>query len=202
MTKAWYDTAPESWITATRNVDITSHYNRFIPNMPPNAHILEIGCGAGRDAKYFTDMFFHVTAIDISENMCMLTKEYTGPDLDVRCMSILDLDSSKKYDGVWALAALVHATDEELPQMLLKIKNSMQSGAEFYTVFKYAEQSWYDSHGRFYNWMTTARLETLLRDAGFENINIVNEADRMGRSEEWLCVSCHSPAPALDMSPS
>jgi hypothetical protein len=45
----------------------------------------------------------------------------------------------------------------------------------FYTTFKFAENSWTDANGRFYNWMTPSRLTSLLSDAGFERIEITQE---------------------------
>ena len=38
--------------------------------LAPKAHILDFGCGSGRDTKYFLEQGFQVTAIDGSAELC------------------------------------------------------------------------------------------------------------------------------------
>ncbi len=199
--RSWYDNAPTTWIDTTREVDVSSHYQRFVPLLRPNAHVLEIGCGAGRDAKHFNDLFLRITAIDASPTMCDETRAHAGPEVKVECVPLLEFNSDgQRYDGVWALAALVHATDDELARSFPKIASLLQPGAPFYTTFKFAENSWTDANGRFYNWMTPSRLTSLLSDAGFERIEITQENDTMGRPESWLSCVCIAKHPVLSPS--
>ena len=100
----WYDNAPTTWIDTTRKVDVSSHYQRFVPLLRPNAHVLEIGCGAGRDAKHFNDLFLRITAIDASPTMCDETRAHAGPEVKVECVPLLEFNSDgQRYDGVWGL---------------------------------------------------------------------------------------------------
>ena len=40
--------------------------------------ILDFGCGAGRDTKFFIEKGFNVSAIDGSKNLCDFASIYTG----------------------------------------------------------------------------------------------------------------------------
>lgn len=42
-------------------------YRRFFDRLPDGAHILDAGCGSGRDATAFATKGFRVTALDASE---------------------------------------------------------------------------------------------------------------------------------------
>lgn len=55
-----------------------THYEIFEKNIPCGGKILDLGCGSGRDSKYFIENGYHVTAIDGSAEMCMRTSKYLG----------------------------------------------------------------------------------------------------------------------------
>ena len=46
--------------------------------LPVGSRILDFGCGSGRDAKYFLEKGYQVTAIDGSAELCRLASEFTG----------------------------------------------------------------------------------------------------------------------------
>lgn len=65
--------------------------------LPKNAHILDAGCGSGRDAKYFQSQGHNVTAFDASEEMIKLsTKETNQQTLHLHFQ---DLDFKQEFDG-------------------------------------------------------------------------------------------------------
>jgi SAM-dependent methyltransferase len=50
----------------TGDVDMTLLYRRFLPLLPEAAHVLDAGCGSGRDALAFARRGHRVTAFDAS----------------------------------------------------------------------------------------------------------------------------------------
>lgn len=67
---------------------------------------LTLGCGAGRDTKYFLSRGYQVDAVDGSEQLCRIASEYT--EIKVRQMLFQELDEKEKYDGIWACASILH----------------------------------------------------------------------------------------------
>ena len=49
-----------------------------------DASILDLGCGSGRDTRYFLERGYQVNAIDGSAELCALASEYTK--IPVRCL--------------------------------------------------------------------------------------------------------------------
>lgn len=64
-------------------------YKRFEEHLKPGSRILDLGCGSGRDSKYFLDKGNDVVSLDASETMCKKTYELTGrPALNMRIEDI------------------------------------------------------------------------------------------------------------------
>ena len=53
----------EEYTEKTINTNMTKTYNMFEKYLKPNDHILDLGCGSGRDTKHFITNY-HVTALD------------------------------------------------------------------------------------------------------------------------------------------
>ena len=66
------------FVQGTRLVDFTVVQERFTKMLPVGSRILDFGCGSGRDAKYFLEKGYQVTAIDGSAELCRLASEFTG----------------------------------------------------------------------------------------------------------------------------
>ncbi|MCC8407156.1 MAG: class I SAM-dependent methyltransferase [Rickettsia endosymbiont of Ecitomorpha arachnoides] len=49
----YYDNNAQLFYDRTINADLSDNYKEFISYLPKQAHILDAGCGVGRDSKYF-----------------------------------------------------------------------------------------------------------------------------------------------------
>lgn len=108
----FYDTATRHYADATRHIDTSVLRARLLAHVPPGGHILDAGCGSGRDARAFSDMGHRVTAFDASREMAALAQEHTG--LPVRVAEFMALDGPSslglppdtRFDAIWACASL------------------------------------------------------------------------------------------------
>jgi SAM-dependent methyltransferase len=141
--------------------------------LPDNAHILDLGCGSGRDSKTFIQKGYTVTAIDGSKELCKLACEYI--EQDVICKEFTEIDYINKFDGVWACASLLHLPSNELKQTFHKIKIALKNNGHFYTCFKYGErEEWRD--GRYFNDMTESKLQQFIID--FEVVELFRKNNK------------------------
>ena len=76
----YYNTHADRYSEITRNADMSDIYKRFEKNLKPGCRILDLGCGSGRDSKYFLDKGYDVISLDASEAMCRKTQEPTGKE--------------------------------------------------------------------------------------------------------------------------
>ncbi len=112
QTIRYYDKNAESFATSTFNVEFMDIQNKFISLLPLHGHILDFGCGAGRDTKYFINHGFKVDAVDGSESLCRIASQNTG--IKVQKMMFSELNKEQYYDGVWACSSILHLDQKEL----------------------------------------------------------------------------------------
>ena len=152
------DAYKEMWLN-----DFTNNYNFEIPDiflsyLNKNSNILDLGCGTGRDSKYFIDKGYEVTSIDGSYQMCKLAESLLNKE--VKQINFLDINYNNEFDGIFACASLLHLSNSDLLLVLRKISNALKENGILYTCFKYGETERVDK-GRFYNDMTLEKFTEL-----------------------------------------
>ena len=74
----YYEKNADEFVLATINADVSSLYKEFEGHIKRGCRILDLGCGSGRDSKYFTEQGYDVVAVDPSPAMCEKTKALSG----------------------------------------------------------------------------------------------------------------------------
>lgn len=137
-TLAYYEANAQSFFQNTHSVDMSSIYEPFLTLLPSRAHILDAGCGSGRDSLAFLKRGYEVTAMDASESMVKLASCHTGRP--VLHMSLDQLRFQDRFDGVWACASLLHVPKHGLPMLLKQLSLALKADGVMYASFKYGEE--------------------------------------------------------------
>ena len=191
-TLTWYREDAETFLSRTGNVDMTMTYDPFLELVAPGGSILDLGCGAGSAALYFTRKGYKVLAVDGCAEYCEHTRRRAG--CEVRQMLFGELDYTNAFDGVWACASLLHVQKDALPGVLRLIRRALKKHGVFYASFKYGETE-REKNGRLFSDFTEESLRTLLDEAGgFRTVKLWTTADaRPERAEErWVNVLCYA----------
>ena len=146
-TKQYYQDNAQDFFDSTVNANLSSHYDHFLRYVPEHGKILDFGCGSGRDSKYFLNKGYVVEAIDGSSEMCRLASDYCG--IQVRCMDFQDLNEDEKYDAIWACASLLHVAKDQMPTVIIKMRDALVSSGVMYISFKYGNYEG-ERNGRFF----------------------------------------------------
>ncbi len=158
-TITYYNEHASSFIEQTISVDLRGTQDHFLSLLPRCAHILDFGCGSGRDIKYFRSKGYRAEGVDGSDEMCFRASRYT--ETKVRKMLFQDLTDVASFDGVWAAASVLHLSSEELPFVLQKMATATVDLGVLYLSFKYGEFEGMRSE-RFYNDMTERKFRRIL----------------------------------------
>lgn len=147
--------------------EITSRYARltkFLALLPPDAAILELGCGAGGDSAEMIARGYDVTATDGSPELAEIASRRLGRP--VGTLLFHDLDSVEAYDGVWANACLLHVPRDRLANVLSLIHRALKPGGAFYASYKAGDGDGRDKLDRYYNYPTEDWLRATYAQAG------------------------------------
>jgi len=155
----FYEHRADAICRETLTLDMTPLYARFLPHLPSRGHILDAGCGCGRDARAFLERGFRVTAFDAAPAMAALAQAHIGQP--VRVMRFQDLDECACFNGIWACASLLHVPITELPTVLNRLAKALRPHGILYASFKYGRGE-REHQGRRFTDLDEAGLAALL----------------------------------------
>src|SRR5699024_1275409 len=109
----------------------------FLRLLPAQAHLLDAGCGAGRDTKAFAQLGHKVEAFDACEALVAIARQHSN--VHVKHSTFTTFTSANKFDGIWACASLLHVPARKLPATFAYLANFLKEQGVFYVSFKYGE---------------------------------------------------------------
>ena len=161
QTLKYYDDNAETFAGSTQNVEFTATQDRFLAKIKLGGRILDFGCGAGRDTRYFLGKGYVVEAVDGSAKMCRIASDYAG--IPVRQMLFQDLHEQDRYDGIWACSSILHLNRKDLVDVLGKMAVALKEHGYIYTSFKYGEFEGYRNE-RYFIDFTESTVASLLQE--------------------------------------
>ncbi|MEK7609962.1 MAG: class I SAM-dependent methyltransferase [Patescibacteria group bacterium] len=138
----------------------------------PEGHIVDLGCGAGRDAVLFmSDSRYMYLGVDISPNM-IRQAQLLVTKAPFQIMNICHPDLwPNSANGFWAAGSLLHLPKEKLPQALNSIRSFVKIGGIGFIALKEGDGEKFvsDPNGsRFFAFYQQEEFSTILRSHRFE----------------------------------
>ena len=195
-TDAYYERNAQQFIDDTLNVDMRTLYAPFLAELPASTHILDAGCGSGRDAHAFQKLGHQVSAFDASEKLAAHASQLLGVSVPVK--RFVEVDEVERYEGIWACASLLHVPANQLPDAFARLWRALKPGGVLYCSFKLGngERQHTDRHFTDANEQRIGEWTQTL--PGLSRMNCwVTEDQRPGRAEQWLNVLLHKVASKL-----
>lgn len=182
----YYNINASSFTSDTISVDFDEKHNALLKYLESGAHILDFGCGSGRDSKAFLQKGYKVTAMDGSIEMCKVATKLIGQTVENKKFN--ELEDENVYDAIWACASILHVPSIDLSQIIENMTRALKPGGYMYVSFKYGDFEG-ERNGRHFTNMTETRLEELLQP--FQQLEILETSItgdvREGRGDEmWL----------------
>lgn len=184
-TLEYYNKNAQIYFKQTIEASIEENYGRFLSKISPNSYILDLGCGSGRDSKYFLEQGYKVKAIDGSIEMCKLASKYIGQE--VQCMKFDELSEENIYDGIWACSSILHVEKENLPDILSKMIKALKTNGIIYTAFKKGK-GYEIKEGKYYNFLTKEELTSILEE--------INKRNKLNKNEKVELVDYFETLPS------
>lgn len=179
---------------ATARAEPSRLLDSFLSQLPTGAHVLELGCGDGRDSEAMLARGF---VVDPSDGVVAMAKQAsTRLKRPVRVMRFDQLDALDAYDGVWANASLLHIPRASLPGILARIFRALKPGGLHMATYKAGDIDGRDGLGRYFNYAATEALEFAYRaSAGWDVLSVegFEGGDYEGGRRPWIVVTARKP---------
>lgn len=193
-TGQFYATRAEEWAAHLPH-NVSPALCGFLRHLPDGAHILDLGCGDGRDAQYMESRGFTVDATDGVASMVELTsKRISHP---ARLMLFEELNAEAAYDAIWAHASLHHATADALPDLLARVHRALKPGGWHFSNYKGGTGGKRDAQERFYSYIPEGVLRAAYGKAGpWAKFTLETDNDGTGFGGErtiWHDVTTQKP---------
>jgi SAM-dependent methyltransferase len=198
MTVDYYNHNADAFQQRTRECGVSRLHEAFASLLPPGAHILDAGCGPGRDAVAFVNRGFRVTAFDASSAMVDLATKTTGQP--VLLMTFAELAFEEQFDGIWANASLLHVRQTEIDDVLARLAKALKPAGVLYMSVKVGDGERILPDGRvFCDYTENSLRETIGRQPSFTILNIHQSAvdPRQTDPRPWL----HATMRKLQLEP-
>lgn len=187
----FYNNNSKSYIESTLSVDMSHLYKDFLKHIPKGGHILDLGCGSGRDSLEFIKQGYNITAVDGSKELSIAASKIIGQE--VICSKFEELKLTEKFHGIWACASLLHVNRKDILDVIKNTSSNLKDNGVFYMSFKYGEKEYIDEKGRYFNCYTEETFNELISKVeGLDIMKIYKTIDIVpGRGDIiWLNILC------------
>lgn len=107
----------------------------YFKELLPEGRVLEIGCGAGRDAQELIKMGYDYYGMDITAKLIESARKL-NPSGKFEEANLYDFRADEPFDGFWCAAVLIHLPKERIDEALQSIKKNLKSKAIGFIAMK------------------------------------------------------------------
>ena len=197
---AAYDARARAYAGRWFRVRLNDQMARWTGHLAPGARVLDVGCGAGRDVAWLTELGYAAVGVDLSGEMLREARRrgVTAPlvQADLRQLPF----RSSSYRGIWACASLLHIPKAQAGRALREMARVVHPGTIYIAVKRGVGEAWVEEEGRgrrFFAYYDPDELCALVRQAGCTVRSCWETEDRAGRSRSWINVlarcNCRMP---------
>jgi len=188
LTLGHYNQRAEDFWEGTRDHDVSQNIDallRYIEGKPPFA-ILDFGCGPGRDLKAFTELGHIAVGLEGAGRLAELARAHSGCEVWQQDFLRLDLPE-RRFDGVFANAALFHVPSQELPRVLRQLHATLKPHGVLFASNPHGhnEEGW--NRGRYGVYHDLENWRRYLSAAGFVELTHYYRPAGVPRARQpWL----------------
>lgn len=185
-TRQTYDQYADQIAERLWNADVAELCNAFCDLLPPNAAILDVGCGPGRDSDHFNSLGHWSVGMDLSIGMLREAAQRTDGHYFQGDMTAFPI-AANSLDAVWMSASLLHLPRSSAPDVLAQVYTILVSGGVLFIALKKGEgEVWQKREGlRFFTFYQEEEIADFLEKAGFD---IIKQWTNATPKQEWINV--------------
>ncbi|MFO7801018.1 MAG: methyltransferase domain-containing protein [Desulfovermiculus sp.] len=183
--KSFYQDQAQAYFEQTFGVDPSSFLQPLSQYLQPGAHILDVGCGAGRDMLWLQKRGFNCTGLDCSPALADLARRHTGLpviEADFESFEFQGLD----MDALLLVGALVHVPHERFQLIFARILSALKLHGHVLVTMKQGQGEQTRPDGRvFYLWPKDDLMH-IFEDCGLNCLEYFEQQSKIRASDIWM----------------
>ena len=191
-TQIFYELNANNYFLSTHAVDLERLWQKMNAVLQPRAYILDLGCGSGRDLRYFGGQGYRAVGLDHCHNLLKLAQNFSRRPLisaDFRSLPF----RQGVFDAVWAVGSLLHLAPQAIAPALLEIRRVLKPEAFLFASIKKGCGETIDAKGRYFKFYQRAEWQDLLTRNGYAIVEI-EESIELRQTGEITWLECLTKA--------
>jgi len=165
----------------------SEHIDEFLKSIKPKSRILDLGCGAGNNSVYLSNLGYNVIGVDLSDKMLAIAKSKKSDAKFIK-QDIGNLDFENNYfDHIIAAYSLCYLPKNQVPACLDKLYAILKPNGLLFVKLQEGTSAEISRPEPFnpklvldLNVMSLSEIKTLLKNARFEIIKTYSEEKEPG----------------------
>ncbi|MGI4839803.1 MAG: class I SAM-dependent methyltransferase [Janthinobacterium lividum] len=183
-----YEAVAEDFRQGTHDHDVSQNIEALLRHLqgPAPWHILDFGCGPGRDLQTFTRLGHVAVGLDGTERFAEMARADSGCEVWHQDFLQLDLPEAR-FDGIFANASLFHVPAQELPRVLRQLHATLKPGGALFSSNPRGDNQEGWKGQRYGAYHDLASWTALLTAAGFSELEHYYRPAGLPREQQpWL----------------
>jgi 2-polyprenyl-3-methyl-5-hydroxy-6-metoxy-1,4-benzoquinol methylase len=183
--KIFYQNQAQAYFDQTFGVDPSSFLLHLVRHLTLGAHILDVGCGAGRDMLWMENRGFSCTGLDCSPALAELARRHTGLTVVEADFETFDFHKMD-MDALLLVGALVHVPHERFQLIFSRILWALKPQGHVLLTMKQGQGAQTRPDGRvFYLWSKDDLLR-VIEDCNLNCIEYFEQQSKIRASDIWM----------------
>jgi ubiquinone/menaquinone biosynthesis C-methylase UbiE/diadenosine tetraphosphate (Ap4A) HIT family hydrolase len=167
--------------------------DRFVSLIETPGHVLDTGCGPGRDVLFLQKRGVEAVGIDLCVGMIEEARKRV-PNAVFRRMDLRSIKYPPEvFTGIWSCASFQHLPLEEAISSLREFNRVLKAKGILGISVEEGRGQGFDTLGRFHQFYSATEICNLIQDAGFQILDISSscsskEINGQLRTKNWLMI--------------
>jgi SAM-dependent methyltransferase len=196
VTLAYYEQHAEEFRAGTRDHDVSQNIASLLRHIKGESPftILDFGCGPGRDLKTLAALGHTAIGLEGAAGFAAMARADTGCEVWQQDFLKLDLPA-KRFDGIFANAALFHVPTQELRRVLRQLHAALKPGGVLFSSNPRGENVEEWNRGRYGAYHDLEAWRRYMLDTGFMELEHYYRPTGLPREQQpWLASVWRRPS--------
>ena len=181
----FYQKNYQAYHEKTFSIDPSSFLAPLAQRLPPEAFVLDVGCGSGRDLLWMKQQGFDVIGFERSPGLAELARDNADCEVIQGDFETYDF-SSIFVDGVMLVGALVHVAHERFSDVFKNITSAIPDNGSVLITLKEGSGDLKDPDGRIFYLWEDPKARDMFEALNFKVVDFSTSVSKTGSGDVWM----------------